>query len=915
MQLSSETIRHRRIKVMLRNAPAFWLSQMMLSLACIAIAQLNSAIRWPILLPELNMLTAAASLLLVRYSQRRLRKDPLWSPIPLYLILMLISATCWSIIASFGGIGLPLAVAAAGIAGIFLYTHGHLVCSLVIPVALIPIPFLLLNHDPLLFYLHLPLMIMVALGSYQGHRLALQGLRNEIESERLTRLLTNNQAELQSKIKQRTAEIEETNQQLSLEVQLRKEVNQALIKSEEQVNLAMTASGIGFWDWDIVNRRVYHSDISRFFGDLPLPNDDNNFNLVDYVVHEDRNRVRRALAQHLKGETDFYHARYRVRLPDSGETNWLEDIGRITERGAEHEPVRMIGTRRDVSEDMRLQEELSLSSSLFNNSSDGVFVLDENQQFRTVNRIFCEIFSRQKGELIGLPLFHVIHTDQAQSISQGMIANSRWQGDLIAVRGHTEHFPMSLTLTTIRRDDDSVSHYLGICRDQSESQRKEQQLKFLNSYDKLTGLFNRHHFHETLRQFREHNPLQENHYAVCVLNLDRFKSVNESLGVEVGDQLLKDLAARLSNFNDPIRQVARLSSDEFAMIIEYENDQESLLAILERLQAEITRPFLVNEHELIVTASIGVCIVQAGNLTQLLNHAIAAMNQARYQGGNNYQFYHRKLATTPLERLQLEKALRKSIANNDFSVNYQPKMNLNTGIIDSVEALVRWRHPHKGVIDPEEFIPLAEETGLISAIGEQVLNKACLEAATWRARGFGEVSISVNLSSHQIRRDDLYDVVHNALRNSQLPAEYLELELTESMLMEDISHAQDFLNQLRSLGVRLALDDFGTGYSSLSYLKRLPIDTLKIDRSFILEARDGTSSALIEAIMAMAEGLKLNVVAEGVETREQLAYLEKLGCDYAQGFIISQPLPASEVLPLIRHSNLQTLSESTNSVH
>ena len=418
-----------------------------------------------------------------------------------------------------------------------------------------------------------------------------------------------------------------------------------------------------------------------------------------------------------------------------------------------------------------------------------------------------------------------------------------------------------------------------------------------------------------LNQFQEHQPLSVNNYAVCVLNLDRFKSVNESLGIDVGDQLLKDLSARLSNFSDPVRQVARMSSDEFAMIIEYEKDQDRLNVTLSNLLAEISRPFLVGDHELIVTASIGVCFVQKGNLSQLLNQAIAAMNQARYKGGNNYQFYHQKLATSPLERLQLEKSMRKAIVNHEFSVDYQPKLNLLTGIIDSVEALVRWMHPQKGVIDPEEFIPLAEETGLISAIGEQVLNKACMEAATWRERGFGDISVSVNLSSHQIRRDDLYEVVQNALITSSLPAEYLELELTESMLMEDISHAQDFLNQLRSLGVRLALDDFGTGYSSLSYLKRLPIDTLKIDRSFVNEARDGETSPIVEAIMAMSESLRLSVVAEGVETKEQLEYLKGLGCDYAQGFIISRALPSSEILPLIRHSNLQTLSQTSESVH
>ncbi len=864
--------------------------------------------------PVICAVVSLAGIATTRYSVLKLRRDPLWSPIPWLFTLATLTGIGWGIAGTSGGICLTLAIAAAGVCGIFLSTHGNIVISVLGSIAVIPFPFLLIAHDPYLFEVHIPLMALGFLGSHQGYRIAIQSLRNQMESERLTQLLTDNQAELQSKILQRTTEIEETNKQLSMEVQLRKEVNQALIKSEEQVNLAMTASGIGFWDWDIVNRRVYHSDTHRFFGDIQIESNA-DFNLVDYILPDDRSEVRRALVSHLRGNTEYYHARYRVQLPDSPQPNWLEDIGRVTERDEDQRAVRMIGTRRDVSEDMLLQEELSLSSSLFNNSSDGVFVLDNNQRFRTVNRVFCQIFNRQKGELIGMPLFQVIHTDQLKSISQSMVSNGRWQGDFLSARDEGERFPISLTLTVIRRKDKSVSHYLGICRDQSESMRTEEQINYLNNYDKLTGLFNRHYFHEVLRQFRKHNPLQEQHYAVCVLNLDRFKSVNESLGIEVGDQLLKDLAARLSNLADPIRQVARLSSDEFALIIEYENDQDKLLGTLEHIQAEITRPFLVGEHELIVTASIGVCIVQVGNLTQLLNHAIAAMNQARYKGGNNYQFYHSKLVTTPLERLQLEKALRKSIANNEFSVDYQPKLNLATGIIDSVEALVRWRHPHKGLIDPEDFIPLAEETGLISAIGEQVLNKACQEAATWRERGFGDVSIAVNLSSHQIRRDDLYDVVHDALRNSQLPAEYLELELTESMLMEDINHAQDFLNQLRSLGVRLALDDFGTGYSSLSYLKRLPIDTLKIDRSFVAESRNGQSSALVEAIMAMADSLKLNVVAEGVETKEQLTYLENLGCDYAQGFIISRPLPASEVLTLIRHSNLQTLNQSTDSVH
>jgi diguanylate cyclase (GGDEF)-like protein/PAS domain S-box-containing protein len=914
MQPTSETLRHRRIQILLNNSKYYWWGSVALAIACSLSQFLTNAMAAHYSGTILISAVSLTGLVSIYTSRKKLKQNPLWSPLPWVFTLVTANAVLWGLTGRNGGLCLTLAIAHAGIASTFLFSHGRLISVALGASTLLPIPFLFLNSDPALLQVHLPLVALIAIASIKGHSLGIRYIRNEMESERLTRLLTNNQTELQAKIKKRTGEVEQVNKRLSMEVQLRKEVNQALIQSEEQLNLAMTASGIGFWDWDILNKKVYHSDTERFFGQEDNLTGD-QFSLVDFVVPDDMSMVRKALARHLKGETDYYQARYRVQLDNSLRPRWIEDIGKITERNDRGRAARMIGTRRDVSKDMQLQEDLSLSSSLFNNSTDGVFVLDENQQFRTCNRVFCQILNRQKGELVDLPLFQVIRTDQSQRISQGMVSNGRWSGDLMAQRSDAERFPMSLTLTTIKRDDGSVSHYLGICRDQSESQRTQKELKYLNNYDKLTGLFNRTYFHEVLRQFREHEPLMTNHYAVCVLNLDRFKSVNESLGLDVGDQLLKDLAARLSNLEDPIRQVARLSSDEFALVIEFEKDHDKLLKTLAHLQAEITRPFLVTEHELIITASIGVCIVQQGNLTQLLNHAIAAMNQARYQGGNNHQFYHQKLGTTPLERLQLEKALRKSIANNEFSVSYQPKMNLATGIIDSVEALVRWMHPHKGVIDPQDFIPLAEETGLISAIGEQVLNKACMEAAAWRESGFGDISISVNLSSHQIRRDDLYDVVHAALHNSRLPAEYLELELTESMLMEDINHAQDFLNQLRSLGVRLALDDFGTGYSSLSYLKRLPIDTLKIDKSFVAETRQGQNSPIVEAVMAMSESLKLNVVAEGVETKEQLAYLKGLGCDYAQGYIISRALPASEVLTLIRHSNLQTLTQSSDSVH
>ncbi|MFQ3230114.1 MAG: diguanylate cyclase (GGDEF)-like protein/PAS domain S-box-containing protein [Reinekea sp.] len=913
MYSESETLRQRRLQLLMNNAPSFWVTCIGLSLVTAMIHLIDQTYTnfWSALMLVIVSVTGYISAL---YSRRYIRRNPLWSPLLLLSALVLCNSVLWGLFSRHGTIFNTFSIIICVAASLSLFTHGRLLIAAMIPATLIPLPFLYIADFAFLTEVNLPIIILVYLVAYQRHKFGLYNIRSDFESTRLNRLMTDNQAELKATIDQRTAQLEEVNNRLQMEVELRRNVNKALIESEEQLNLALEASGIGFWDWDIPTRKIYHSDAERLFESSDTLGEE-PFDLFDHIVPSDIKIVRKAMTRYLRGNSDYYSARYRIETAKTKSLRWIEDIGKISERDADGKAIRLMGTRRDISKDMQLQEDLSLSASLFNTNPDGVFILDGEHNFRTCNRAFCEVFHRQKGELIGDSLFQVIRTEQQNRIIQGIENNGRWEGDIVAARGKNERFPITLTLTAVKREDETISHYLGICRDQSDSGKTKHEFDYNGNYDKLTGLFNRSYFHQVLDQFHEHRPLQANHYAVCVLNLDRFKTINESLGIEVGDQLLTDLAARLNNLQEPTRQVSRLSSDEFALIIEYEDDQDHLLHVLNAIQGDITRPFLVNEHELIVTASIGVCVISESNLSQMMNHAIAAMNQARYQGGNNFQFYHQKLATSPLERLQLEKSLRKAISNQEFSVDYQPKLNLHTGIIDSVEALVRWRHPHKGLLDPQEFIPLAEETGLISAIGEQVLNKACMEAATWRERGFGDISVSVNLSSHQIRRTDLYDVIQSALKTSQLPAEYLELELTESMLMEDISHAQDFLNQLRSLGVRLALDDFGTGYSSLSYLKRLPIDTLKIDRSFIAETRDGTKSPIVEAIMAMADSLNLSVVAEGVETQGQLEYLRTLACDYAQGFIISRALPASEILTLIRHSNMQVLNQSPESVH
>ncbi len=905
MHQPQDTLRHLRSAYLLRYSYLLWVASAVLGIVSLASQSYD---RWAFTGALTLLLTLSGmGLALSRWGRRHLKARPGWNPAIWVGALALCHALFWGVQARMGGLSLSLGIAFSGLAGVAFFTHWRLFWLAWLPVAILPVVLPGRIGADTLLQIHLPLMAIVVVGIWQGHRMSMRMLENALESRHLSELLTRHRDQLEDTIARRTTELEQSNSRLNDEVELRKQINQTLVKSEEQMNMAMAASGIGFWDWDIANRRVYHSDKQKFFGHATQDSD--YIDLEARVFEADRPRVRRALMLHLKDRTRYYHARYRIQHEDESDYKWLEDSGKVIERDARGRPMRMVGTRRDITDDMRKQEELRLSSSLFNNSPDGVFVLDSEQRLRTCNRMFSQMFQRQKGQIVGLPLFQVIPTEQQARIAQGMVNNGRWQGDIVAMRHGHQRFPMSLTLTAIRDTDGRISHYLGICRDLTDQRRSALQLDYLTNYDKLTGLVNRGYFHRLVKQFEEHEPLLNNHYAIAVLNLDRFKAINDSLGQDVGDQLLKDVAARLNNLNDPVRQVARLGSDEFALYIDYEGNRNALDETLALALEEVSRPSLIEDHELIVTASIGVCIVHHDNLRQLLNQAIAAMNQARLQGGNNIQFYRQVLTNQPEQRQLMEAALKKAVDEGALSIDYQPKLNLSTGLIDSVEALVRWHHPEQGPIAPDDFLPLAEETGLITRISDQVLHRACQDAASWRNQGLGDISVSVNLSGQQVYRDDLYDRVADALDRSGLPPEYLELEITESVLMEDVAHAQDFLNQLRSLGLSLALDDFGTGYSSLSYLKRFPIDTLKVDRSFLREIRTGESSPVIEAIMAMAESLKMSVVAEGVETREQLSYLKKLGCDYAQGFLISRPLPATEILPLIRHSNLRLYAE------
>ncbi|HAT32439.1 MAG TPA: PAS domain S-box protein [Janthinobacterium sp.] len=453
------------------------------------------------------------------------------------------------------------------------------------------------------------------------------------------------------------------------------------------------------------------------------------------------------------------------------------------------------------------------------------------------------------------------------------------------------------------QDDDSgaVSHFVVAQYDITAVMRFEAELEFQAKHDTLTGLANRNLLRERLSQAiagaaRDGGPLW-----VLFVDLDRFKFVNDTLGHEAGDALLKILAGRLQAATREADTVARLGGDEFVLVLPGRGDEG--LALLEGIMEAVAQPLALQEHEFFLTCSIGVAVYPADGDTAetLTKHADIAMYRAKELGRNTFQFYNASMNHRTLERLGMESDLRRALERGEFELHYQPQVELGGGAVVGMEALIRWNHPQLGRIAPALFIGLAEEMGLIIPIGAWVLRNACAQARAWQQAGLGPLRVAVNLSARQFTQKALLESVADALRESGLEARFLELELTESMVMSDVEHAITILRGLKGLGIHISIDDFGTGYSSLSYLRRFPIDVLKIDQSFVKDiCGNDDDAAIVLAVISLAHSLRLSVIAEGVETAEQLAFLRAHGCDHMQGYFFSRPLAAQAFEQLLR---------------
>ena len=554
----------------------------------------------------------------------------------------------------------------------------------------------------------------------------------------------------------------------------------------------------------------------------------------------------------------------------------------------------------DLTEQKHAQERLRLAASVFENTTEGIMVTDTNRIIVAINRGFTEITGYTAEDVIGKTpsLLHsgrqtpVVYREMWEAIRR----DGKWRGEIWNRRKNGEIHPSLLSISAVKDEDGQVTHYVSVFSDIAAQKQAEQQLSFLAYYDLLTGLPNRVLFNDRLAHAIRRAARDNGQVAVLFIDLDHFKNVNDTLGHHLGDRLLWMVAGELQKMVRASDTLARLGGDEFVLLIEDLDGVQDALLVAQKLLDVFVQSFALAEHELYISASIGIAVYpnDGHEVHELVKNADAAMYQAKNKGRNSYHCYAKELTAYAVERLQLEVMLRRSIRLDELVVYFQPQVELSTGALVGAEALVRWRHLQLGLIPPAKFIPLAEEIGFIAAVGEWVLRETCAKLKAWRTAGYELPKISVNLSIKQFERGDLVDLVEKILTETELPADCLEMEITESF----IARAEDavrFVGDLRALGVRLSVDDFGTGYSSLAYLKRLPLQTLKIDKSFVGDiGRDANNEAIVRTIIALAKNLRLAVIAEGVETAEQVDFLLREGCPIGQGYYFDRPLPEEE---------------------
>jgi len=596
-------------------------------------------------------------------------------------------------------------------------------------------------------------------------------------------------------------------------------------------------------------------------------------------------------------------------IPANGDTSyWLSTKFPLvdTENRVEH----VGGIAIDITELRQAEQALLLRNHAIEVSAAPILIVDiaqSNSPLIYVNEAFERVTGYKREEVLGLNCKFLQGSDSDQpELEKIRTAIAQRQSASVVLRNYRKDGSMFINELYIAPVEDphtgQVRHFVGVQNDITQIRRYQADLERQANYDSLTGMANRNLLKERMRQLLLEGQRYERQFTVAFIDIDNFKLINDSLGHSAGDEMIIILSKRLQSCVRDEDTVARIGGDEFVLLLTSQSYDESNHLVMQRIRNEIAKPLFISGKQLTITCSIGLAsFPRDGEDTEtLLSNADVAMYRAKSSGRNNFQFYAKEMNTATSERLSLQNDLWHALKRDEFYLNYQPQINLNTGKIVGMEALIRWRHPQLGIIPPLNFIPLCESDGLIVPIGEWVLEKACRDNVQLQRLGLLPIRVAVNLSARQFEQKNILEIVMSSLEKTALDPCYLELEVTESMVMHNVEEVIDVLKRFSSSGVQLSLDDFGTGYSNLAYLKRFPLDRLKIDKSFIDDIGSDANDAVISAsIIALAHSLQLKVIAEGVETESQLAFLRANGCDEAQGYLFSKPVAIEEIQKLL----------------
>lgn len=691
-------------------------------------------------------------------------------------------------------------------------------------------------------------------------------------------------------------------------------------KTEEQVRQLLaryrsfvSASNTGAWEYHVGSGRLELSaeyllmlgldpaeqELDPLFGSLQV--------WIALLHPEDREAAASCFARFYNNPSDtLYENRFRVHNL-AGDWIWILARGRFLRDKDGQLSDLIVGTHIDISDTVRASEELKLVGRVFEQSSEAFLITDAAQRIVKVNQAFTQITGYRPDEVLGQSPAMLASGQHDQAFYQEMWSaldtQGQWQGEVWNRRKDGTVYPEWLRISRMLDDRGKVSHYVAVLSDITQRKADEQHIHQLAYFDVLTGLPNRTMFEERAQMALSLAERHSKHLALMYIDLDNFKNVNDSLGHQVGDALLVAFAERLSGLLREEDTLSRTGGDEFTLILP-EIDGSGAAHTAQRIVDAMAESLHADGHDLTVTASIGIAVYpdDAEDLVSLHSNADIAMYRAKQDGRNGYSFFLPELQTFYVRTLQIENALRYALARGQLSVHFQPQHRLADDRLVGAEALLRWHHPELGNISPAEFIPVAENSGLIIPIGEWVLAESLKQLQSWHVLGHSDMYVAVNLSAAQFRDHHLLDKIKALLDTTGVPAQALELELTESMTMHDPEIAIKIIAKLNGLGLNLALDDFGTGYSSMSYLKRFHLQKIKIDQSFIRELSAGSDdAAIVNATITLSRNLGMLTLAEGVETVAQRNFLRQAGCDFAQGYLYSRPLPAQTFVDYMTH--------------